>query len=315
MRMLNVRTLLLTTVAVLSAAVAIVLWQQYPDDGAGDGPRLSGLPIKAGNGFWPGHFWLSIAQKKGWFVEAGLTVELVDIVDDYYASLTDTAEGRLDTNGFSLFDLIRFRLQGSDLVAVFLGDQSQGIDAVVAGKGIESLSELRGKRVGVEPNSYHEDILDEALIRAGISPSRVTKVDIDAQKAKEALASGQVDAVVTWEPIVGEALKVAGARKVFDTSKISGISPAVRVFSGRFIKQRPDDVQAFVGVWQRTTAFIQEHPDEAFAIVAKSRSATIEMVRKMARADIIMGHQDTTNSDVPMRLNETSGHVSSRCCD
>lgn len=274
------------------AVVAIAFWPQYPDDEMDAGAPLSGLPIKAGDGFWPGQYWLAIAQKKGWFTEAGLTVELVDIAADYYASLADTAEGRLDTNGFSLFDLVRFHLKGADLVAVIYADDSQGIDAVVARAGIESLSGLKGKRVGVEPGSYLEDILDEALERAGVDPSRIVKVKTVAETARDALASGQVDAVVTWEPVVSQALEVAGARKLFDTSQMPGISPAVRVFSRRFINERPGDVRAFIGVWRRATAFIEDHPDEAFAIVAQARGAAVDVVREMARTDRIMGLRD-----------------------
>ncbi len=288
----NRRTLLLALVGVLGTAAAIVLWPQSPDNEGNDGPPLSGLPIKAGDGIWPGTYWLPIAQKKGWFAEAGLNVELVDVAPNYFDSLTDTVEGKLDTNSFALFDLVSFRLQGADLVGVLFSDDSQGIEAVVARAGIESLADLKGKRVGVDAGSYLEYILDEAARRDGVNPADITKVQMSTEKAAETLAAGQVDAVVAWEPIVSQALRVAGSHKVFDTSKFPGISPSLMVFSRHFIDKRPGDVQAFAGVWRRANAFIRDHLDEAFAIVAEARDTTLDKVREMARTDVIMSPRD-----------------------
>ena len=140
-------------------------------------------PIRVAKYYWPGEFWVEIADSKGWFKEAGLNVELVDANPDYFKSLQDTVDGKIDTNEFVLFDFVKYLGQGADLVVVLAGDRSLGADGIVAKKGITSVNDLRGKRVGVPNGTYLHFILDTLLEREGIHHSEVTDVNIQAEQA------------------------------------------------------------------------------------------------------------------------------------
>jgi ABC-type nitrate/sulfonate/bicarbonate transport system substrate-binding protein len=45
---------------------------------SGPGLPTTGQPIKMARYYWPGFYWIEIAQHKGWFKDAGLQVELID---------------------------------------------------------------------------------------------------------------------------------------------------------------------------------------------------------------------------------------------
>ena len=252
------------------------------------GPEITGLPMTVGTAFWPGMFWLDIARDKGWFEKAGLNVVYYDTNSDYVGSLKDMMAGKIDVNGFSLFDLMSFNITGSDLVMVINADNSAGAEAILSNSEIQNLNDLRNKKVGVSKGGYLEYILDEALARDGIDKSDLKIVDVLPQNASSELQKTNVDAVVTYEPFVSDVLAENVARKLFDTSEIPGISPNGATFHRSFIDERPGDVQAFVNVWHKTTEFIKQNPKEAFSIIAKAYDSTPGDVQAFTQTDKIL---------------------------
>src|ERR1700732_162868 len=73
-------------------------------------------PIKLASFEWPGSYWIEVAIKKGWFAEAGLNIQRIDVGGKYFASLNLVASGELDAMSFTQFDLVQHVAQGEDLV-------------------------------------------------------------------------------------------------------------------------------------------------------------------------------------------------------
>jgi NitT/TauT family transport system substrate-binding protein len=245
-------------------------------------------PLRIGAYYWPGSFWVDIANEKGWFKEAGLAVTIVNTNPDYFASFTDLVEGRLDVNDLTLFDVMLLNSKGADLIGIATTDQSAGADGIVARAGIDTLAALKGKRIGGGKGTYVEYMLSIVLAREGLAMSDVTLVDMPGEKAHERLAAGVVDAVVTWEPALTEAVDKGHGHKLWDSTIIPGISPSLLATRGPVVRERPDDLQQLLGVWQRGTQFIQQHPEEAFAIVGRVNKKTIAEVRQFAAVDPLL---------------------------
>ncbi|WP_019616504.1 ABC transporter substrate-binding protein [Psychromonas ossibalaenae] len=283
-----------TTALLLLTIIGFMYWQSAPN--TEQGVQTSGLPIKVARYYWPGMYWIEIAAKKGWFKEAGLNVDLIDCNSDYYASLQDMVDGKIDTNNFYLFDFMRFNAAGADLLLIINSDNSTGSEAIIAKPVITTIADLKGKKIGVDKGSNLEYILDTVLKRHGLMPADVIKVQVSSEQAAEEFGKGQLDAVVTWEPVVSAAVEQWHGRKLFNTSAIPGISPVGWVFKRSFTEQRPGDVQAFVNVWHRTTLFIKNKPKEAFAIIADIYNVTAEEVETFARLDQILDLRDNLTS-------------------
>lgn len=261
-----------------------------------EGPKTTGLPLKVARYYWPGTYWVEIADKKGWFGEAGLNIELIDSNPDYWGSLQDTADGKIDVSNFTLFDLIHFNTGGSDLVLVINSDISTGSEAIVVRPDIATIADLKGKTIGVDTGTYLDYILDIVLARHGLMPGDVTKVKVAGEKAAEEFEKGKLDAIVSWEPVVSEAIEQWHGRKLFDTSEIPGISPGGHTFRRSFIKERPGDVQAYVNVWHKTTQFLKENPSEAFGIIADIYGVTPGEVQAFARLAQILDLRENLTS-------------------
>ena len=277
-------------VTVIAIAVGIVLWQH--GEKKEEGPKTTGLPMKITRYYWPGEYWKEIADKKGWFKEAGLNIELIDTNPNYSQGLLDTVAGKIDTNDFTLVDVMKFNVQGTNLVLVVNSDNTYGAEAIVGKSEIENISDLKGKTVGVDKGNYLDYILQVVLERNGLTDNDVVKINISAENAADEFIKGKVDAIITWEPDVTKAIIKGNGRKLFDTSELSGISPNGYAFNRSFIEKRPGDVQAFVNVWHKTTQFLIKNPKEAFYIIATIYDKTPDEVQAFYRQIKILDLRD-----------------------
>lgn len=259
-------------------------------------PVLStGPTIRLAAYYWPGMYWVDIAAAKGWFAEAGLDVRVVDTNPDYYGSLTDVVEGRLDVAGFTLFDQLSQIAAGHDLTAVAVLDVSVGIEKLVGRPGLERLEDLAGRRLGLPRGTYMEYQFETAAHQFGLDPAAVQVVDLAAELAPGALARGEVDAIFTWEPYASQAV-AAGGRTLFDSSRIPGLSSSVLALRPEFVRARRADVAAMLRVWHRATQFLHEHPAEAFRIVADTNRQPIEDVARLPQQDRILDLEENYRS-------------------
>lgn len=245
--------------------------------------------------YWPGMYWIDIAREKGWFEEAGLAVEFVDANADYYAAVDDLQTGAVDTIAAWLFDVVKRSQKGAPLVMVLATDESNGSEALVSSPEIQSVEQLRNRRIGATLGTALVYELDVMLSRFGLSIDDVTLVDIDAEKAVEELEARSVDAVITWEPFISEAIATGGNR-LYDSSKLPGLIMAGMTFRQGFIQQRPEDVQRLLQVWHRTTRYINADQEQAFAMIAAIYEVTPEEVANFAEDNHILGLRDNVQA-------------------
>ncbi len=266
------------------------------DRRADEPPPPPAAPLKLQAYLWPGAFWVDIASDQGWFTEAGLEVEVVNTNADYFGALAAIADGRLDVGFFTLFDAIRFRREGADLVCVAAVDQSDGMDGIVARHGIASVTALRHKRVGVAKGSYNDYILGVVLAYEGMARTDLTIVDVPGEQSPAALARGAVDAAVTWEPYLTDAKARSNGRKLWDSSRIPGISPSMLTTRRAVARSRTAELQKLLQIWQRGAEFIRRRPDDAFVIVARVNKVPLATVRALAALDRVLTLRDNLDA-------------------
>lgn len=122
----------------------------------------------------------------------------------------------VDAAALTLDEVIRARHGGLDLVVVMVFNVSSGGDVLLVDEGIDALDDLVGKRIGVERAGVGELLLERVLERAGLEWGDVTIVDRSANQHLSAWQDGEMDAVVTYEPIASR-LQAAGAKRLIDS--------------------------------------------------------------------------------------------------
>lgn len=244
-------------VAVVAAAVSCLVSQS----------AAAGLKVAYSD--WPGWVAWDIGVQKGWFAEAGVDVEFVWF--DYVASMDAYAAGQVDAVTITNGDVLVTGATGTRIVMIGINDYSDGNDKLVARRGIHSVAELKGRKVGVEVGFVGHLLLLKALESAGLSESDIELVNLATDQTAQALASGDVDAIVAWQPHSGQALAtVAGSTELFTSADSPGIIYDTLGVSPQSLAQRRDDWKKVLQVWYRIVDFIQdgETREEAIALMA-----------------------------------------------
>ena len=146
---------------------------------------------------------LYIAEAQNFFASNGLRVT---IKEDHDSGATATAamlKGDADVATASEFVAVRQILNRKDISN--FGTIAKYENTFIIWRtdsGIKTLQDLRGKKVGVTLDTISEFYLGRTFGLNGLNLRQATLVDMKAADAERAIANGEVDAVVTWEPWV-----------------------------------------------------------------------------------------------------------------
>jgi NitT/TauT family transport system substrate-binding protein len=232
-------------------------------------------PLRVSWSLWPGYYPIAIAQEKGFFEKHGVQVEPV-FYPVYSNQAADLASGMIDGSLTVMSDTFYDSLS-KDVKIVLVLDNSAGADQVVASANIKSLSDLRGKRLGVQPGTVSGVLLIRQMLAAnGISPSDVTFVQIGPEKVPASIPN-LIDAGYTYEPFTFQS-RAKGDKVVFSSADAPGLIVDVLAFRKDIIQNRPEDVKAFIAAWFEAQQYWKDHSDEGNAIIAKAAGLKPEEV-------------------------------------
>ncbi|MDX1823334.1 MAG: ABC transporter substrate-binding protein [Thiohalomonadales bacterium] len=226
-------------------------------------------PLRIGYSDWPGWVAWEVGIEKGWFKEAGVDVKFEWF--DYVASMDAFAAGKLDAVGMTNGDTLVTGSTGAKGVMFLMNDYSNGNDMVIAGPGVSSVKDLKGKKVGVEVGFVSHLLLINALEDNGLTEADVELVNVPTNETPQVLASGQVDAIVAWQPSSGSALKlVPGSKAIYTSANKPGLIYDMLVASPQSMAARRDDYKKVLKVWYRIVDYLNDPAtrDDAVKIMA-----------------------------------------------
>ncbi|WP_040725566.1 ABC transporter substrate-binding protein [Thiomicrorhabdus sp. Kp2] len=222
-------------------------------------------PLKIGYSDWPGWVAWEVAIEKKWFKEAGVDVKFEWF--DYVASMDAYAAGKLDAVHMTNGDALVTGSTGAPSVMILLNDYSNGNDMVVGKQGVSSIKDLKGKKVGVEVGFVAHLMLLTALEANGMSESDVTLVNVPTNETPQVLASGEVDAIVAWQPSSGQALSmVPGSKAVFTSADNPGIIYDGLSVNPASLSARKKEWETVLKVWYKTVDYINDPKTRADAV-------------------------------------------------
>ncbi|MGZ5007616.1 MAG: substrate-binding domain-containing protein [Methylobacter sp.] len=209
---------------------------------------------------WPGYEPLFLARDKGWLDER--RIQLVKTASAT-ESLQALAEGKAHGAALTLDEVLKARARGLPLAVVMIFDISVGADMLIARSGIKQLSELKDRRIGVEPGTTGELILTEALLAAGLSASDVKLVTLNIDKHLDAWNSNQVDAITTYEPVASQLLKQEGVR-LFDSRQVPDtIVDVLAIHNDALDLSHASAIKSLLATHFRTLDYLNRNPKDA----------------------------------------------------
>lgn len=226
-------------------------------------------PLKIAYSDWPGWVAWQVGIEKGWFKEEGVETDFVWF--EYVPSMEAFAAGQVDAVAMTNGDALVTGATGAPSKTILINDFSNGNDMIVAKPGIETVKDLAGKKIGVELGFVGHLLLLQALEKNGMKESDVTLVNVPTHETAKALASGDVDAIVAWQPNSGQALQaVPGSKAIFTSRDVPGLIYDVLAVNPASLSERKDDWTKVAKVWYRIVDFFKNPAtrDEAIAIMA-----------------------------------------------
>jgi NitT/TauT family transport system substrate-binding protein len=218
---------------------------------------------------------LYVAQDKGFWRNAGLTVEIIPFNTAAEKDIALSA-GSIDGCFADLVTPLVLKGNGKDIVIVatnYETRQDRRMFGILGkpGSKYKSVADLADVPVAISSNSVIDYVTEQLLRSGGVPADRVTSLESKNIGLRfQMLLSGQVEAATLPEPLVSAAVK-KGAVLLGDDSGLA-TSQTVLVFSGPFVRDHPEAVKGFLRGVEEANAVINSKADMV-------RSAMAEHVR------------------------------------
>lgn len=209
-----------------------------------------------------------IAQEKGFFKAPGVDVEL--IYKQYIQlEIANFSAGKYDGMVLTLGSFINLSATNPDIQAVVVINESKGADVVVVQSQIKTVADLKGKKLGANLGGFSEIFVTEMLKTANLTSDDVNLVKVEASDIPQHLENNTIQAGHTWEPHLSKVIK-SGGNILFTSKQTPGLILDMIVFRGETIRDRPEDVRAFVRGWLEASTYWKANVQEGNAIISKA---------------------------------------------
>ena len=209
-----------------------------------------------------------VASEKGFFASEGVDVRLSDCTGGHrcLTQLLDN-QAELATAGDLPIVFNAFERTDFAVVATFATASEDAKLVAHARSGISKPAHLVGKRVGVVVGTSSQYFLELYLLTVGIDPRSLTMVSLQPEKMTEAMLAGTVDAIAAWEPHAYRTIRALGSSAVVLPHTSGYILTFNLVVQRRMVGARDADLTRVLRAIERAEQYIQDHPDEAKAIL------------------------------------------------
>ena len=223
---------------------------------------------------------LTIAERKGFFKEQGLEVEINDFGGGA-KSLQALIGGSVDVVTGAYEHTIRMQAKGQDVVAVTeLGRFPAIVIAVKKDKAgqIKSAADFKGLKIGVTaPGSSTALTAQYAMVKAGLKPSDAAIIGVGSgASGVAAMKKGEIDVISHLDPVIAkleadgdiqiliDTRTEAGTRELF-----GGSNPAATLYTKKdFIEKNPQTTQRLVNAFVKTLKWLETaKPEDVAATV------------------------------------------------
>lgn len=210
-----------------------------------------------------------IAEDQHFFTANGLSVRMKD-----YNTGTATTEallkGELDFAWVAEFPFVHraFAKEKISIIAV-IGRFNEQCLFGRKDRGINTVSDLKGKRIGIPRNTIAEFYLGRFLELNGMNIRDVSVVDIPPPKSMESITHGSTDGVIVWEPYSSQIRTQFTDRIV--ALPVQSNQPGYGALASRndWIKGHPEIVHRLLKSLAQAEDYLTRNPAEAKAIVRK----------------------------------------------
>ena len=227
------------------------------------------------------HLPLWVALDRGFFAKEGVDVKVGGVFHAGPELMTAFKSNSIDMGYVGEAPSTIAFARGLKNVHLVAQVNTGGSAVVVARDSpIKSLADMKGRRIAVPGNGTVQDFLvRRSFKKAGLGPTDVTFVTISPSEMAPAVARGQIDAFIAWQPFPARAVVGGQGRILADSSDMwEGHPCCCLVATDEAIAS--GEAAKVVRAHEKAVQFIKDHPDEAIAVAVKNTGMDEKTVRE-----------------------------------
>lgn len=208
--------------------------------------------------------------------------------------------GSVDISNIGSSGMVIGSVNGAPISMVYVQKYITDSEALVvrADRGINSIADLKGRKIGTSYVSSTHFALLMVLKKAGLSQKDVEIINTPPDQALAAWRRGAIDAAYMWEPVLSQIQEDKGKR-LAATGDL--LADGVSVFDAIIVRnefkvKHPDLVLAYLKEYDRIAQLYMKTPDE----VSKFLSEGLQLPFDKAK-----GYVDTFHPITPAQMIET----------
>lgn len=210
-----------------------------------------------------------IAKAKGFFTEQRLDMDY-KLYESGHLALKDLLAGKLDLATATEFAAVRLGLDRPDFRIISILDQARDQQLVARrDRGISTPADLKNKRVGVARNTSSEYYLQLLVVLEKMQSEDVHTVDLLPSGQVTAIAQGDTDAAMVWEPFVTMMKGELGKNAVSWSGQSGQDEYWLLLGTIGTIEKQPHAIRRFLSALASAEEFVKNHESGAMEIMAK----------------------------------------------
>ena len=211
-----------------------------------------------------------IAFAKGYFAEEGL-----DATPQPHAfgklALNAAIEGKADFAASADTPIVLAVMNGKKITTLAVIQTANRNEAIVArqDRGIARPGDFLGKKIGVTFGTTSDFFAYSFLLFHGIDEKQVRRIGMNPDDMAEALSSGRVDAVSTWNPFLRELQKKLGSKGVIFFGETIYTETICVAATQEYVKKHPETIKKVLRALIKAETFVKQRPKESQRLVAE----------------------------------------------
>lgn len=210
---------------------------------------------------------LYVAEKEGYFKEAGLDVT----IQPFKSSSEESQALSANSIQIAMNDMIvesLLKKEGTDVrtIAMALGaKQSEGRFVIISAphSHIKTSADLKGKRIAISTNTMMEYLTDSYLAHAQISKQDVTYINMPnlLLRMETLLTDTDIDAAILPDPLATIAINRGAHVVIDDTTLDKNYSQSVIIASQKWLTSNEADKKTFLAAYNKAIQAINTNPE------------------------------------------------------
>jgi NitT/TauT family transport system substrate-binding protein len=210
-----------------------------------------------------------IAQDQGFFAENGLNIT-IKYYDSAVASVSGMVKDEADISVSTEYPIVVAAFRRENISLIGSVDKYQTTYLVGRkDRGIENISDLRGKKIGLTHGGIGEFYLGRFLYLNGMRLQDVTLMDIKPAELMGALTNGSIDAAMVYNIDINKVEAKSGGNMVIWPAQNHQATYGVVACKNSWAYSHQDAINRFLKSLDQAEDYSINHPIQAKMIVQK----------------------------------------------